>query len=189
MITGSSLLFLLIILPKFCKIISGKTSKIIRGLKLICSHTIQLFFHFHLKRLDFCRPTKETLQFWCSGQKERGLQNQFQESFLKYHKHKMKIFLDDRRNTPNGFIRTRTVKTTIELLKWNNGNIDTVSLDNDLGKGLTEGRMVARWIEEQAFLGLLDPIPNLIVHSDNNVARNDMMRAFENAKKYWENNK
>ena len=99
----------------------------------------------------------------------------------------LKIFLDDRRETPEGFIRTRTVKTTIELLRWNDGNIDTLSLDNDLGKDVVEGRMVARWIEERAYFGLLDPIPNLIVHSDNNVARDDMLKAFENAKKYWNN--
>lgn len=100
----------------------------------------------------------------------------------------MKIFLDDVRPTPKDFIRTKTVQTTIRLLFWNNGKVEVLSLDNDLGVGFEEGRHVARWVEEQAFLGNLLPIPKLVCHSDNTVAKDDMEKAFKNAQKFWAKN-
>ena len=98
----------------------------------------------------------------------------------------MKIYLDDERQTPNGFVRTYTVEETIELIKQNNGNVETVSLDNDLGIGLQEGRKVLEWIEEQAYHNQLLPIPNIIIHTGNNVAMDNMMKSRYNAWKYWE---
>ena len=98
----------------------------------------------------------------------------------------MNIFLDDKRETPDGYIRTYTVEETINLIKTNNGNINTVSLDNDLGTGFKEGREVMKWIEGQAFNNELLPIPNLIIHSGNPVAYDEMSMARFNAWKYWQ---
>ena len=100
----------------------------------------------------------------------------------------LRLFLDDVRPTPKGWLRFRTAEAMIEFLTWNHDKIEAVSLDNDLGKGYTEGRMVARWLEEQAFNGTLKTIPHLAVHSDNNVAIADMNAAFKNIKKYWKQN-
>lgn len=97
----------------------------------------------------------------------------------------MKIYLDDERTTPEGFTRTYTVDETISLIKKNNGKINTLSLDNDLGVGMKEGREVLKWIEELAFENRLLPIPHILIHSQNNVAVNDMMKARFNAWKYW----
>jgi len=97
----------------------------------------------------------------------------------------MKIFLDDTRTTPHGYIRTYSVDETITLIKKNNGKVETVSLDNDLGTGFSEGREVMKWIEEQAFHNTLLPIPHLIIHSGNNVAVDEMMMARFNAWKFW----
>ena len=102
----------------------------------------------------------------------------------------IKIYLDDKRDTPPGFVRTYTVDETIELLIKHEGEIDTLSLDNDLGVDennlpLEEGRMVARWLEEKAFNKEYKEIPNLFIHSDNNVAVLDMQKAFANARRYW----
>lgn len=96
-----------------------------------------------------------------------------------------KIYLDDDRVTPEGFIRTFTVEETIELIKANNGKVEVVSLDNDLGLGLLEGKEVMKWIEEQAFHNTLLPIPHLVIHSGNNVASDYMTMARANAWRYW----
>lgn len=97
----------------------------------------------------------------------------------------MKIFLDDIRDTPDGFIRTYTVDETINIIKDYNGEIEVLSLDNDLGENLREGKHVLKWIEEQAFLNELKPIPHLIIHSCNPVAVDDMLISRTNAWKYW----
>lgn len=96
------------------------------------------------------------------------------------------IYLDDERETPEGYIRTYNVEETIELIKQNNGNIYILSLDNDLGSGLEEGHKVMDWIEEQAFNNTLKPIGRLIFHTQNPGAEDKMMKARFNAWKYWE---
>ena len=84
---------------------------------------------------------------------------------------KVNIYLDDKRDAPGCFIRTFTVSETIALMMKHNGNIGIVSLDNDLGEGLEEGRKVLDWIEEQF---RVDPdfiLPDAIdVHSANGPA-------------------
>lgn len=98
----------------------------------------------------------------------------------------LKIFLDDCRTTPRGYVRTYTVEETIALIVENNGSILILSLDNDLGEGLKEGKEVMKWIEEKAFLNEIKPIPILLIHSQNNVAVSEMIIARDNAFKYWE---
>lgn len=98
----------------------------------------------------------------------------------------MRIYLDDERETPDGFVRTYTVEETIKLIQDSDGEVECVSLDNDLGIGLEEGRKVMDWIEEQAYNNTLAPIPHLIIHTSNPAAENSMMKARHNAWKYWE---
>jgi hypothetical protein len=98
----------------------------------------------------------------------------------------MKIYLDDVRPTPIGFHRTYFVQETIDLILANEGNVEVVSLDNDLGIGYDEGKKVMQWIEEQAFKNTLQPIPNLIIHTDNSCAHDEMMTARYNAWEYWQ---
>lgn len=97
----------------------------------------------------------------------------------------MRIYLDDLRPTPDGYVRTYTVEETIELIRQNDGQIEVISLDNDLGTGFLEGREVAKWIEEQAFHGNIKMIPEIIIHSGNNVAQDEMKTARKNAYKFW----
>lgn len=97
----------------------------------------------------------------------------------------MNIYLDDERPTPPGYERTYTVEGTITLIRANDGNIQRLSLDNDLGSGLREGREVLEWIEKQAFENTLKPIPHIIIHTANTVAKDQMMQARYNAWKYW----
>jgi hypothetical protein len=84
-----------------------------------------------------------------------------------------------------GYVRTYTVEETIELIKANDGKIQILSLDSDLGVGFTEGRKVMDWIEEKAFANEIKYIPTIIIHSQNNVSVANMKMARYNAYKFW----
>lgn len=78
----------------------------------------------------------------------------------------MKVYLDDDRETPEGWHRTYTVEETIELLKT--GKVEELSLDNDLGWNRQEGYKVLDWLEEQVFNGNWFVVPKDIdCHSAN----------------------
>ncbi len=83
----------------------------------------------------------------------------------------IKIWLDDNREAPSGYIRTKSVETTIELLR--NNDVEIVDLDNDLGTEL-EGRHVANWIEKQVINDLAYQPPVIYIHTSNSAARKYM---------------
>lgn len=88
---------------------------------------------------------------------------------------KVNIYLDDIRQTPNGFIRTYTVEEAIEEIIKNNGNINILSLDNDLGEGVSEGYKVLDWLEEQVLTDSKFVLPDkIVIHSSNPAARRRM---------------
>jgi hypothetical protein len=93
----------------------------------------------------------------------------------------MKIFLDDIRETPIGFVRTHDPAQTIDLLK--NHKVEILSLDHDLGlidqdgKEIT-GYDVLLWIEEQVFCNDFVPPDKIVVHSDNASAVQKMNKAI-----------
>ena len=94
-----------------------------------------------------------------------------------------KLFLDDVRDTPNGWVRAFTAPEAIALLAA--GGIDEISLDHDLGEGEAgTGYDVAVWIEEQAALGQLAPI-RWSIHSANPVGRARMEAALRSAERFW----
>lgn len=78
----------------------------------------------------------------------------------------MKIYLDDVREAPKGWIRVHTYEEAIEGLKT--GRVEQISLDNDLGTE-KEGYDVAKWIERQTFETNFRP-PKIWIHSANPVA-------------------
>ncbi len=84
----------------------------------------------------------------------------------------MKIYLDDERNTPEGWVRVYWPEEAIELLK--SGKVCEISLDHDLGDDERgTGYDVVLWIEEQVALHGFVP-PKIAVHSANVSARNKM---------------
>ena len=87
----------------------------------------------------------------------------------------MKVYMDDARMTPDGWVRTYTVTETIELLKTR--QVTVLSLDNDLGDldPKTEGFNVLNFLDETAYFDETFPIPELFVHSSNE-GRAPMMR-------------
>lgn len=81
----------------------------------------------------------------------------------------MKVFLDDTREAPDGWIRTYWPEEVIELLKT--GNVTHLSLDHDLGDDEHgTGYDVIMWLEEEVLFGRIRP-PEMKVHSANVSAR------------------
>jgi hypothetical protein len=90
----------------------------------------------------------------------------------------MKVFLDDERETPDGWERTRTVEKTLILLRTK--EVTHLSLDNDLGEGLLEGYCVLDTLEEIVYNDPTFPIPDITVHSANASRVEYMQRAIQN---------
>jgi hypothetical protein len=84
----------------------------------------------------------------------------------------MKVYLDDERSTPAGWVRVYWPDEAIELLKT--GTVVEISLDHDLGDDERgTGYEVVLWIEEQVALHGFVP-PQITVHSANVSARAKM---------------
>lgn len=84
----------------------------------------------------------------------------------------MRVYLDDERPTPDGWVRVYWPDEAIALLK--SGQVDELSLDHDLGDDSRgTGYDVVVWIEEAVALRGLRP-PKISVHSANSSARQKM---------------
>lgn len=90
----------------------------------------------------------------------------------------MKVYLDDERQTPEGYTRVYWPEEAIELLKT--GQVTEISLDHDLGDDdHGTGYDVVLWIEEQVYINNFIP-PKMIVHSANSSARIKMENGINN---------
>lgn len=96
----------------------------------------------------------------------------------------IKIYLDDLRYTPHGWLRTYTVDETIQALQDNEGNVEALSLDNDLGFMQKEGHKVAEWLEKVVMTQGYPAPEILIAHTANIVARAKMETIFNNIRRY-----
>lgn len=83
----------------------------------------------------------------------------------------MKVWLDDWREAPAGFVWVRTAESAITLM--NAIKIEEIWLDSDLGYGFTEGYKVADWIEDQ-YHTAPQLAPRIEILTDNPVARRRM---------------
>ena len=91
----------------------------------------------------------------------------------------MKLWLDDLRLAPEGWIRVKTAREAIERLRA--GDIDVLSLDHDLGDepGAGTGYEVSVWLENEAVEGHWDVVPNEInTHSANPVGAGNILAAI-----------
>jgi hypothetical protein len=77
----------------------------------------------------------------------------------------IKLYLDDARETPEGWVRVYTVEQCIALLET--GIVEYVSFDNDLGDGQPEGHIALDHLEMLAFTDPTFLIPKITVHSAN----------------------
>jgi len=84
----------------------------------------------------------------------------------------MKVYLDDERDTPEGWVRAYWPDEVIELLQ--SGEVTEISLDHDLGDDERgTGYDVILWVEE-AVVTRSFKAPQITVHSANSSARNKM---------------
>lgn len=94
----------------------------------------------------------------------------------------MKVYLDDERPTPEGWIPARWPEDVIALLEG--GQVAELSLDHDLGDDEHgTGYDVLLWLEEAvATRGFLPP--RLRVHSANSSARQKMELAITRIERF-----
>ena len=98
----------------------------------------------------------------------------------------MKVFLDDERETPEGWFRVYTPEQAIGLLEV--GMVTHISLDHDLGSDdiFGTGYDVVLWVEEQVATNNFVP-PRMLVHSSNASACEKMRAGIEQIRKLYEN--
>ena len=89
----------------------------------------------------------------------------------------MKVFLDDERIAPDGWVQARWPDDVINLLK--SGNVTHLSLDHDLGDDQHgTGYDVLLWIEQEVALHRFVP-PEVTIHTANPAARQRMLAAVD----------
>lgn len=89
----------------------------------------------------------------------------------------LKVFLDDERATPEGWVRVYWPNEAMDLL--DTGAVAEISLDHDLGNDHRgTGYDVVLWIEEAVALHGFIP-PKISVHSANSSAREKMEAGIE----------
>ena len=89
----------------------------------------------------------------------------------------MRVFLDDERATPVGWVRAYWPSEVVALLEQ--GNVAELSLDHDLGNDERgTGYDVVLWIEEAVIRRGFIP-PKISVHSANSSAREKMLAGVE----------
>lgn len=94
----------------------------------------------------------------------------------------MKVYLDDERTTPEGWVRVFWPDEAIVLLQT--GAITEISLDHDLGDDERgTGYDVVLWIEEVVKTRNFAP-PKMSVHSANSSARQKMELGIEAINKW-----
>jgi hypothetical protein len=100
----------------------------------------------------------------------------------------MKVYLDDERKTPEGWVRTYSSEETITLLRT--GRVQVLSMDHDLGfpDDRDNGNKVVLWLEEQVILHNFIPPAEMVVHSSNSSAVQKMLLGIEQIKKKAEEN-
>ncbi|KWH44382.1 cyclic-phosphate processing receiver domain-containing protein [Burkholderia stagnalis] len=85
----------------------------------------------------------------------------------------MKVFLDDVRETPTGWVRAYWPSEVIAMLKTD--QVEELSLDHDLGNDeIGTGYDVICWIEEAIVMFGFNP-PKIFVHSANSSAKAKMI--------------
>lgn len=89
----------------------------------------------------------------------------------------MKLYLDDERPTPDGWLRVYTAAEAITALLCN--RYTHVSLDHDLGHPEETGYTVACFIEERAYTDPPWAVPVITCHSANPVGRKRIEQTIE----------
>ena len=98
----------------------------------------------------------------------------------------MRVYLDDERATPDGWIRVYWPEEAIELLE--SGQVEEISLDHDLGDDAHgTGYDVVLWIEEAVAVRGFKP-PRIHVHSANSSAKEKMLSGIRSIQALFRGN-
>ena len=98
----------------------------------------------------------------------------------------MRVYLDDERATPDGWVRAFWPSEVIALLET--GKVLELSLDHDLGDDERgTGYDVVLWIEEAVAMNGFIP-PKIAVHSANSSAREKMLAGIRAIEQLARNN-
>jgi hypothetical protein len=96
----------------------------------------------------------------------------------------MKVYLDDTRPTPPGWVRVYWPKEAIILLR--SGHVEEISLDHDLGDPHARtGYEVLLWIENAVATENFKP-PKIRIHTENWSARPKMEAAARRIEELYE---
>jgi hypothetical protein len=97
----------------------------------------------------------------------------------------MKVFLDDERVAPVGWVQVRWPNEVIMLLEG--GEVSHLSLDHDLGDDQRgTGYDVLLWIEREVALKKFAP-PEITIHTANPAAMQRMLVAVQSIRKIYRN--
>ena len=96
----------------------------------------------------------------------------------------MKLYLDDIREAPEGWVRTHTCQETIDILGSN--EVDEVDLDFHLDGDIFNGHDVILWIKEQVKINFKYRCPYIYVHTADMSARKSMIDTIEEIKEIIE---
>lgn len=94
----------------------------------------------------------------------------------------MKIWVDDLREVPKGYIGTKSVNETISLIEKmeiEGEQIELIDLDHDLGDYVSQGGDAIKILDYLAERGTFYPIA---IHTANPVGRANMERMIQ---RYW----
>lgn len=96
----------------------------------------------------------------------------------------IKIFLDDVRDCPPGWVLAKTAREAIDLFRTN--EVSEISFDHDLGPlGCGTGYDVAKWLELQVITDTNFICPEkMTIHSSNPVGRKNIQAAIDSIYKY-----
>lgn len=95
----------------------------------------------------------------------------------------MKVYLDDLRKEPEGYVLVKNVKSLKELLEKER-HFDVLSLDNDLGNDKLEGYDFVKWYVNQKIEGKNYEIDVFKIHSANVIASKNMKDLLRSAIKH-----
>lgn len=103
----------------------------------------------------------------------------------------MKLYLDDERIEPPGWLRVSTAENCIDILLAYAGHITVLSLDHDLDSHVDTRKLgyatltpmtgydVAVWLEKEAYHGNWDVVPaELRCHSQNPAGHKRILQCF-----------
>lgn len=89
----------------------------------------------------------------------------------------MKLYVDDIRIAPEGWVQAWNAKEALQFLK--KGNVTHLSLDHDLGDPEEPtGYDIMCWIEQWVYVERI-PLPEIKFHTANPTGRDNMQAAYD----------